>query len=76
MFSIDFTCEAVRVPVLSFFVLIRVPSLYSRPNAGLDVGDQQGTRRTLTPEECILQGETLPRPLLVYFLCFYVSGFL
>lgn len=35
----DFTWEAVRVPVLSFFELICIPSFYSRPNPGLDVGD-------------------------------------
>ena len=50
VFLRDFTCEACRVLALSFFELIYIPSFYSRPNPGLDVGDQQGTRWTLTPK--------------------------
>lgn len=50
--------------------LVCIPRFYSGPNPVLDVGDQQGTRHTLTLEERMLKGEILPRPLLVYFICF------
>lgn len=71
VFLRDFTCEAGRVLALSFFELYI--SLVFTP--GQTQGWMLGTSREQEdphPQEHIPQGETPPRLLLVYFLCFSV----